>query len=247
MAKCAHFADVTTCNDHCTSVLYCLRDHRISRSISRKQYNTQGCHGQGKYLENNFFPGQGKVREFYGWSRKFRKDLESQGKDREFENKWLSMAGRLQIYLFCSRGKRCTFSWDSLSPCPSSLGAMGNKFFPLRVTPKFEVIHLAPLNTRIKMWLFLSVRGYGKLQNVREKSGKSQGILRWMISGNPDTRYCDGLTQKTRVWHGQLAKYKPATHAQFLFTAKRYKDSVTFSGKWSCQQLHLPEYDTQSP
>ena len=27
-----------------------------------------------------FFPGQGKVREFYGWPGKFRKDLESQGK-----------------------------------------------------------------------------------------------------------------------------------------------------------------------
>ena len=26
-----------------------------------------------------FFPGQGKVREFCGWSGKFRKDLESQG------------------------------------------------------------------------------------------------------------------------------------------------------------------------
>ena len=31
-----------------------------------------------KYLENEFFPGQGKVREFCGWSGKFRKDLESQ-------------------------------------------------------------------------------------------------------------------------------------------------------------------------
>ena len=29
-----------------------------------------------KYLENDFFPGQGKVREFCGWSGKFRKDLE---------------------------------------------------------------------------------------------------------------------------------------------------------------------------
>ena len=29
-----------------------------------------------------------------------------------------------------------------------------------------------------------SVRGYGKLLNVREKSGKNQGILKWMISGN---------------------------------------------------------------
>ena len=32
-----------------------------------------------------FFPGQGKVREFCGWSGKFRKDLESPGKVREFE------------------------------------------------------------------------------------------------------------------------------------------------------------------
>ena len=36
-----------------------------------------------------FFPGQGKVREFCGWPGKFRKDLESQGKVREFENTWL--------------------------------------------------------------------------------------------------------------------------------------------------------------
>ena len=35
----------------------------------------------------NFFLGQGKVREFCGWPGKFRKDLESQGKVREFENR----------------------------------------------------------------------------------------------------------------------------------------------------------------
>ena len=34
-----------------------------------------------------FFPGQGKVREFCGWPGKFRKDLQSQGENREFENK----------------------------------------------------------------------------------------------------------------------------------------------------------------
>ena len=39
-----------------------------------------------------FFPGQGKVRKFCGWSGKFRKDLESQGKVREFENNWLWQA-----------------------------------------------------------------------------------------------------------------------------------------------------------
>ena len=36
-----------------------------------------------------FCPGEGNVREFSGWPVKFRKDLESQGKVREFENKWL--------------------------------------------------------------------------------------------------------------------------------------------------------------
>ena len=67
-----------------------------------------------------FFPGQGKVREFCGLPGKFRKDLQSQGKVREFENKLLWQAKK--IYLFCSRGERITFSWDSLSPSPSTLG-----------------------------------------------------------------------------------------------------------------------------
>ena len=40
-----------------------------------------------KYLE--IFPGQGKVKEFCGWPGKFRKDLESQGKVKQFENEWL--------------------------------------------------------------------------------------------------------------------------------------------------------------
>ena len=40
----------------------------------------------------NFFPGQGKVREFCGWPGKFRKDLESQEKVREFKNTWLWQA-----------------------------------------------------------------------------------------------------------------------------------------------------------
>ena len=39
-----------------------------------------------------YFPGQEKVREFCGWSGKFRKDFESQVKVREFENKRLWQA-----------------------------------------------------------------------------------------------------------------------------------------------------------
>ena len=30
-------------------------------------------------------------------------------------------------------------------------------------------------------------KGSGKWLNVREKSVKSQGILKWILSGNPDT------------------------------------------------------------
>ena len=55
--------------------------------------------------------------KFCGWSGKVRKDLESQGKVREFESKWLWQADiRKFIYSF-QEGKY------SLSPSPSSLGA----------------------------------------------------------------------------------------------------------------------------
>ena len=49
-----------------------------------------------KYLENEiFFQVGGKVREFCGWPGTFRKDLESPGKVREYENK-MAMASSLQ-------------------------------------------------------------------------------------------------------------------------------------------------------
>ena len=66
----------------------------------------QGCHGQRKlYLENEFFPGQGKVRELYRWSGKLRMDLDSQGKVREFENKWLWQADLKILFILFKRGK----------------------------------------------------------------------------------------------------------------------------------------------
>ena len=57
-----------------------------------------------------FFPGQGKVREFCGWPVKFRKDLESQGKVRELENKWLWQAVFRKFIYSVQKGKGCTFS-----------------------------------------------------------------------------------------------------------------------------------------
>ena len=57
-----------------------------------------------------FFPGHGKVMEFCGWSVKFRKDLESQGKVSEFENKWLWQAVFRKLIYSIQEGKGCTFS-----------------------------------------------------------------------------------------------------------------------------------------
>ena len=53
-----------------------------------------------KYLENNFFPRSGK----------FRKDLENQGKVREFENKWLWQAVVRKFIYSAQEGKGCTLS-----------------------------------------------------------------------------------------------------------------------------------------
>ena len=63
-----------------------------------------------KYLENDFFSSQGKVVEFCGWPGKFRKDLESQGKVREFENKWLWQAVFRKLIYFVQEGIGCPFS-----------------------------------------------------------------------------------------------------------------------------------------
>ena len=71
----------------------------------------------------NFFPGLGKIREFCEWPGKFRKDLESQGIVREFENKWLLQAVFRKFIYSVQEGKGCTFLLDSLSRSPSSLGA----------------------------------------------------------------------------------------------------------------------------
>ena len=99
----------------------------------------------------NFFPGQGKVREFCKWSGKFRKDFESHGKVREFER--LCQADLENLFILFKEGKRFTFSCDSLSPSPhcglllkQRICSPWSKFFPLRVAPKFKVIQLAPLN-----------------------------------------------------------------------------------------------------
>ena len=81
----------------------------------------QGCHGQGKISGKwNFF----QVREFCGWSGKSRKDLESQGKVREFGNEWLWHTDSRKFIYSVQEGKICTFSWDSLNPSSCWLGLL---------------------------------------------------------------------------------------------------------------------------
>ena len=52
-----------------------------------------------------FFPGQGKVREFCGWSGKFRKDLESQGKVRELNKNGYGRRSPENLFVLFKRGK----------------------------------------------------------------------------------------------------------------------------------------------
>ena len=63
-----------------------------------------------KYLENEIFSRSGKSQGICGRLGKFRMDLESQGKVKEFENKWLWQADFRKFIYSVQEGKRCTFS-----------------------------------------------------------------------------------------------------------------------------------------
>ena len=58
-----------------------------------------------KYMENEIFSRSGKVRKFCGWSGKFRKDLKSQGKVREFENNGYGRQTSEILSILFKRGK----------------------------------------------------------------------------------------------------------------------------------------------
>ena len=58
-----------------------------------------------KIRKMKFFPGQEKVWEFCGWPGKFRKDLESQGKVREFEINTYGRQSSEHLFILFKRGK----------------------------------------------------------------------------------------------------------------------------------------------
>ena len=83
-------------------------------------------------------------------------NLERTWKVRENSGNWkINGYGSLQkIYLFCSKEERMYFLMRKSKPISFCIGGyserkefspLGSKFFPLRVTPKFEVIQLTPL------------------------------------------------------------------------------------------------------
>ena len=76
-----------------------------------------------------YFPGQGKVREFCGWPGKYRKDLESQGKVREFEKN--GYGRQSSENLFCSRGERVYFHWGLL--LKERICSLGEQILSFRV------------------------------------------------------------------------------------------------------------------
>ena len=78
---------------------------RAYNCLASHQKAPSGLPRSGKNIwKMKLFPGQGKVRELCGWLGKFRKNLESQGKVGEFENKWLWQAVFRKFILF-KRGK----------------------------------------------------------------------------------------------------------------------------------------------
>ena len=86
----------------------------IGRAVSSREAHRKSCEAglpqSGKNIwKMKFFPGQGKVREFCGWSGKFRKNLESQGKVRKFENKWLWQADFRKFIYTVQEGKDVLF------------------------------------------------------------------------------------------------------------------------------------------
>ena len=148
----------------------------VNSRLTFHQYigHIAGLPRSGKNIwKMNFFPGRGKVREFCGWPGKFRKDLESQGKVREFENKWLWQAVSRKFINSVQEGEGCTFSWDSISLLPSSLRAtlklkkricsLGEQILYFKSNPQIWSETVYPIKVKNKKYFIWSVRRYGKL------------------------------------------------------------------------------------
>ena len=65
--------------------------------------------------------------------------------------------------------------------------SLGEQILSFKSNPQILSDTVSTIKLKNKIDFFICQRVW-KQQNVREKLGKSQGIWRWMISGNPDLR-----------------------------------------------------------
>ena len=99
---------------------------------------------QVREKSENFLDGQGNLE---------RSHLKSEGKVREFENKWLWQAAFIKFIYSVQEGKGLYFLRDSQGPSPFPSGATLKRKnllpwganFSFKSTPNFEVIQFAPL------------------------------------------------------------------------------------------------------
>ena len=59
-------------------------------------------------------------------------------------------------------------------------------------------------------------KGSGKRLKVREKSVKSQGILKWILSGNPVNNYILELSVQLIGYYTQVANLSHTIRKQFM-------------------------------
>ena len=68
--------------------------------------DASGLPRSGKNIwKMKFFPGQGKVREFCGWSGKFRKHVENRGKVRNLKIKGYVRQTSENLFILFKKGK----------------------------------------------------------------------------------------------------------------------------------------------
>ena len=90
-------------------------------------------------------------------------------------------------------GKGCTFSWDSLNPSRSSshrklllkerICSLEEQILSFKSNPQIWSDTISPIKVKNKNVFFIC-QSVWKMSG--KKSGKRQGILKWMISDNPE-------------------------------------------------------------
>ena len=136
-----------------------------------------------KFWKMKNFPGQGKVRELHFQSAKFKKKDKCHEKVREFQNfpKKMLVNRLLEILvsIICKQYQKFMFR-----NIPFLIFMV--KDFSLKIKSASSNICAKSSNSR---WMKMAKIGLpkrsGKWWKVREKSVKSQGILKWILSGNP--------------------------------------------------------------